>query len=517
MTLLIGFSIFSLLYAWQVDAASSNCTTGSWIVGGSISLDSTTCDLATVTAALAGGSACLSTIYPTNTAAEVARLCSGVEVPFGSISNTPINYQSDKNYFDGGTLMNIGNQTKLSENIGTVGGQVGRFLTTRSATSRVAWPTYPAVSGSGFDATGFMPNFHLGNSCGLRAAMCCFTNNLLPSAPVPKNANACVHNVSSSSSSAHVKRGSTRYDISGDDAYCVGFSWTSNPSSNSFKYKGNLLFASSLAQTFQLGYSGNLPSAPMCGCVEQMPIVTASDCISIDNVVETGINLIWTGKGFTAKLVTSVTYGNCNGNRLKQNYATMSSPAEQAALATRIVDQCDTSTAKFMNDRFMVSGTKNSPVDLTRWTQVVGKGYLYYPTIGEDNFRQLMTLRPDNRYPLVYRYCQFCSDFNYRNIYYRRYPNRPYPTNLEFLNLFMSNWTSVNNTLGVDFDLYGSYSDAINGVNAWKVCNYDDPSGAVGFPRDCGPTALGSGYWNTYAIGASISSTDPAHAFYVEK
>jgi hypothetical protein len=80
MTILIGFSIFSLLYAWQVDAASTNCTTGSWIVGGSISLDSTTCDLSTVTAALAGGSACLSTIYPTNTAKEVATLCSGVEV-----------------------------------------------------------------------------------------------------------------------------------------------------------------------------------------------------------------------------------------------------------------------------------------------------------------------------------------------------------------------------------------------------------------------------------------------------
>jgi len=493
-----------------------NCTTSSWTVGGTISLGSTTCDVASVTAALGS---CLSAIYPSNTAAEIATLCSSMEVPFGSITSTPINYQLDKNYMDGGTLLNIGNQTKLTEKIGTVGGQVGRFLNTKSASSRVAWPTYAAVSGSGFDATGFMPNFHLSNSCALRVAMCCFTSNLSPTGSVPKNADACVHNVTSSASSAHVDRGSTRYDISGNDAYCVGFSWSSDPTSTSFKYKGNLLFASSLAQTYQLGYSGNLPSAPMCGCIEQMPIVTAADCIGINDAVETGINLVWTGArlGLVAKLVTSVTYGNCNGYSLKQNYATMSTPSEQNALANRIVDTCDTATSKFMNDRFMVPGTKQSPVDLTKWTPVVGKGYLYYPTIGEDSFRQLMTLRPDNRYPLVYRHCPFCSDFNYRNIYYRRYPNRPYPTNLDFLNLFMSNWTSVDNTLGVDFDLYGSYSDAINGVNSWKVCNYDDPSGAVGFPRDCGPTTLGSGYWNSYAIGVTISSTDPAHAFYVEK
>jgi hypothetical protein len=446
-----------------------------------------------------------------------------MEVPFGAISNTPVLYQNDKNYFDGGTVLNYGNQSKLSEQIGVVGGQIGRFLNTKAVNSRVAWPTYAAVSASGFDATGYMPNFHLNQSCALRAAMCCFAGTLSPSYTISKNADACVHDVSSSKTSAHVRRGSTRYDISGKDAYCVGFSWSANTSSNSFKYKGNLLFASSLAQTFTLGYRGSLPSAPMCGCVEQMPIVTAADCVSVDTVVETGVNFVYTGNTATplvAKLTTSVTYGSCGGNmnNLKAHHATMSTPAEQAALASRIVDTCDTTTSAFMNNQYLTAGAKTYPIDLSKWTQVAGKGTLYYPPIGEDNFRQLMALRAtDNRYPLVYRYCEQCADASYRHIYYRRYSNKPYPTNLDFLNLFMSNWTSVSNTLGVDFNLHSKYADALTGANPWTICNYDDPSGAVGFPRDCGITSITGGYWNTYAIGAMNSATDAGHAFYVER
>eukprot|EP00590_Aulacoseira_subarctica_P003178 CAMPEP_0172424548 /NCGR_PEP_ID=MMETSP1064-20121228/26269_1 /TAXON_ID=202472 /ORGANISM="Aulacoseira subarctica , Strain CCAP 1002/5" /LENGTH=521 /DNA_ID=CAMNT_0013166739 /DNA_START=74 /DNA_END=1639 /DNA_ORIENTATION=+ len=518
MKLCTSSLILAVLAAHQaVYAAPSNCTTSSWTIGGIIPLDSTTCNLATVTAALGS---CFTTVYPGNAAEAVQKLCASMEVPFGSIASTPINFQQDKNYMDGQTLLNYGNQSKVSENIAVFGGQMGRFLSTKAASTRLAWPTYQAVSASGYDSTGYMSNFHLNNSCASRVAMCCFTGTLSPATQsIPRNADACVHDISASKNSSHVRRGSTRFNITGNDAYCVGFSWSSDPNSVSNKYKANALSAISYAQTYTLGYSGNLPSAPMCGCVEQMPIVTKADCVSVDAATETGVNLIYQGNTsampLTAKLLTSVTYGNCNGNDLKTFYSTMSTVAEQTALATRIVESCDSSTAKFMNNRYWISGSKPAPVDPSKWKNVAGKGTLYFPSIGDSAFRSLsLTLRSDGRYPVVYRKCAQCSSVDYRDIYYQR--KTPYPTNLDYLNNFLSNWTSVSNLIGIDFDLYGSYSDAISNKNAWTICNYDDPSGAIGFPRDCGKTALVAGYWNTWAIGASNSVTDPGVAFFVE-
>lgn len=33
---------------------------------------------------------------------------------------------------------------------------------------------------------------------------------------------------------------------------------------------------------YKRGYARNIPGAPMCGCVEQMPVVTRSDCTQVD-------------------------------------------------------------------------------------------------------------------------------------------------------------------------------------------------------------------------------------------
>jgi len=70
------------LTALQVQGVANNCTLSSWTVGGSISLDTTNCSLATVTAALnvgAGGVDCLTQLYGANYAANVTQLCASME------------------------------------------------------------------------------------------------------------------------------------------------------------------------------------------------------------------------------------------------------------------------------------------------------------------------------------------------------------------------------------------------------------------------------------------------------
>ena len=45
----------------------------------------------------------------------------------------------------------------------------------------------------------------------------------------------------------------------------------------------------------------------------------------------------------------------------------------------------------------------------------------------------------------------------------------------------INTWSSSNNILNVDFELYSTMEDLENGVIKWPYCNYDD--GGVAFPE----------------------------------
>ena len=59
-------------------------------------------------------------------------------------------------------------------------------------------------------------------------------------------------------------------------------------------------------------------------------------------------------------------------------------------------------------------------------------------------------------------------------------------------------WTSTDNILGTNFNLYSSLQDALNDINPWLFCNYDDYSfrgiGKSAF-LDCGPEGEVPGQW----------------------
>jgi hypothetical protein len=91
----------------------------------------------------------------------------------------------------------------------------------------------------------------------------------------------------------------------------------------------------------------------------------------------------------------------------------------------------------------------------------------------------------------------------------------PGPEDLNFIDLFLNNWFSKNNTLHVDFELYSTYEDALKQENEWAYCNYDH--GRVGFPRDCGPTGYVPCQWNSYVRGiCNYEHNTRTHGFYIE-
>jgi hypothetical protein len=92
------------------------------------------------------------------------------------------------------------------------------------------------------------------------------------------------------------------------------------------------------------------------------------------------------------------------------------------------------------------------------------------------------------------RFCDGCDD-SHKTIVYRRLT--PLPASQSFGDLVFKTWSSENNRLGENFEMYGSLKDARRQRNEWSFCNYDDEN--IGFPRDCGKKEAVLFQWNAIA------------------
>lgn len=105
---------------------------------------------------------------------------------------------------------------------------------------------------------------------------------------------------------------------------------------------------------------------------------------------------------------------------------------------------------------------------------------------GADEHREVIVIR---------RECARCSS-QHHDVYYKRLTDK---TTFDAYGLLLETWSSTNNALNTDFELYSSLRDAANNRSAWNFCNYDDPG--VAFPRDCGPSDSVGGQWNSFTRG----------------
>jgi len=222
-----------------------------------------------------------------------------------------------------------------------------------------------------------------------------------------------------------------------------------------------------------------------------------------------------TPDGVKAMFDASLSFSKCQEDSFLEHYATVASGEEIDELETsNFLGNCEDVVSEFFNDKFLVSGSVPSLVDLSKWTQIVGHGDMYYPSKGETFFRNAIANSPNG---IIYRYCRECKDnnhFSHKHIYYKRITAIPPTKEVDFLDLFMNNWFKTpSNKLNEDFTLHSSYADAVSGNNAWTYCNYDDTN--VGFPRDCGPTQKSDHQWNKYTT--SGWSNGYTNSYYVEK
>jgi len=467
----------------------------------------TTCDFASVKSYLtANPDECTTTLTDDELQALIDGECDGVEqaklewTDVTTSSGNPRNYQWDDNYFDGGTSWNDEKETATENLMEGDSGSIARTWKYHASTKMIGWPTDDADNNYG-------KNWE---NCESRVGMCCFTGSRMGK-ELPKNADVCAHDMKDSKTSNHINKGFSIFKDSDKKAYCTAFAWEADETSISARYKGNALFYASMYDGLYVnGFVENIPSSPMCACVEQMATVTASDCVEVKATESGPFKVKIDDDDASVEKLATVTYQKCDAGDLVEHYKTVASDEEVTKLTTdHIVADCESEKKDFANDRFYVPGDRGDFADMEKWTLIVGKGKMYSPPVGETAFREAIAASPNN---IIRRICLWC-DSTHKDIYYQRLTPIPPAPQYDFLANFMDDWFDTpNNKLGEDFNLYSSYEDALAGVGSWTFCNYND--NGVGFPRDCGPTGRKNHNWNSYRRSNWRTNH---HAFYVEK
>ena len=114
--------------------------------------------------------------------------------------------------------------------------------------------------------------------------------------------------------------------------------------------------------------------------------------------------------------------------------------------------------------------------------------------IGKNVFNDLF--RNSGDYPIIRRQCRSTGNYSCSShlqvIYYKRLRNKD---TFDAYGNMKELWSSSDNILGTDFNLYSTLSDALSDTNAWTFCNYDDTTLNIAAFRDCGPSQSNGGQW----------------------
>mmetsp|Transcript_13869 Transcript_13869/g.20258 ORF Transcript_13869/g.20258 Transcript_13869/m.20258 type:complete len:1374 (+) Transcript_13869:108-4229(+) len=300
-------------------------------------------------------------------------------------------YQFDEEFFDGGTAWNYEKQTVQDGENTKVLSEDAVMVRVRNAdiakTRGISWPT--------------MHNFGFGK-CEVPAAMCCWVADRQANddggtcssegcndADPDDNSDLCYVDFTRFRQSAHVHDG---YSIYGNGAEgnlnCHGFAWDNFSGSSQNALKGNLLFEVSMNMgLIEHGYVEQVPGAPMCGCVESMPVVSRADCTELE--VNQYINVRYRGKyeRFTAKVnITNISYSPCSG-KTSNDFSSYFRSLVDAGKATVVqevkfnqqivgAEKCGTAIGDFLMNKGFSSGFYQGKTYLPASNVVMGP-YLY--------------------------------------------------------------------------------------------------------------------------------------------
>jgi len=255
-----------------------------------------------------------------------------------------------KNFLDGGTTWNDNFET----------GDGSYSLTNDAAVISSVYNTSGKTTVFGTPDGGtsdyydrYFSNFYAGEQeCQLGVIECCYTSSresATGNTSFEENAAMCALDLQGATKSNHIKaRSFTYFDTQpSDETYCSGFAYEEDSFGDSVKYN-SLFHMAMMTNLYEKGYVKNIPGAPLCGCVEQMPIIDNADCI---RAVE-GYKMDENGE-----VSVDISWEDC-GMDLASYYETLDSRSEleKYFVKSKIVGagNCEAASLSFMNDQMFV-------------------------------------------------------------------------------------------------------------------------------------------------------------------
>ncbi|KAL3823285.1 hypothetical protein ACHAXA_003433, partial [Cyclostephanos tholiformis] len=375
---------------------------------------------------------------------------------------------------------------------------------------RVSWPDQ-------------LTNFE-SSTCTSNAAMCCwpkdrqandnngncatpYDENCIDKDPAD-NTNLCFADLGrgNRSSGFDTERGFISFPEDNADGegpiHCHGLAWANDEYDAITRYRANNLFYVSMYDhMYQRGYVKNIPGMPMCGCMDQMPMVTRSDCTQVDLTEDWEV--VYEDGTFGARLIkVEIAFNACRGRNNRNN--------DLWAYAARLYDEGRMTPGQFgtvgrvltddQNCYFQTEYAKHRKGyqtgyahDGDSWTKAAGRDDMYTsPHLGREGFRSALTqsstrTSTEGRGAIIMRLCASCVK-THKRVFYKRLTDVPAGFDLLRNILYYSSTTAPSgNVWGTDFSLHSSYEDAESGANPWKcpgnAFNYGAP-----FVGNCSPS-----------------------------
>jgi len=248
------------------------------------------------------------------------------------------------------------------------------------------------------------------------------------------------------------------------------------------------------------GYSRSVPHAPMCACVEQMPVVSNADCRDVESVTNAWYFTSHLRSDFS-KISSDgfrLNFNDCNGKDLATHYETIHSKT----ISNPVKGGCQQVEKKFVKEKGY--SQQQIPVE---WVLVAGKGAYSDPTLSEQIFdgnnRHSSMTREEfeelwvRSEKILLRRCRSCS-LLHKNIYYKRYDANDLPSNVDILYDVKEHFQEYeNNTWKEDFHLYSSYSNAKQDKYPWEFTKLD-MAVPMGLGFESGPYKVIDDQWNVW-------------------
>lgn len=306
-------------------------------------------------AAVAGGQAALASLLSVNNnvnaiQAKLDAECGAAVDPSLDLSEAiGMGPQFLKNFLDGGTTWNDNYEANGKYVLADDAAIIPTLYATRAKTTVFSAPD----GGANEKYDQYFSNFYNGDKeCRLGVIECCYTASRSPDQTgLENNAEMCALDLTLAAKSNHIQSPAFRPSFTyygtqpQDDSYCSGFAYDEDSFGEAVKYN-TLFHMAMMTNLYEKNYVKNIPGAPLCGCVEQMPVVDNAACVKAKEGYELNLS--------NGSISVAISWEDC-GTDLYSYYATLPgrSQTEKFFVKEKIVGagQCEAAAVSFMNEQ----------------------------------------------------------------------------------------------------------------------------------------------------------------------